>query len=47
MDCDMLMKADISELWALRDDRYAVQVCKHDYVVLKEKTKFLGQVQTI
>ena len=22
MDCDMLMKADISELWSLRDDRY-------------------------
>jgi lipopolysaccharide biosynthesis glycosyltransferase len=46
MDCDMLMKTDISKLWALRDDRYAVQVCKHDYVP-KEKTKFLGQVQTI
>ena len=46
MDCDMLMKADISELWALRDDRYAVQVAKHDYVP-KEKTKFLGQEQTI
>ncbi len=30
---------------ALRDDRYAVQVAKHDYVP-KEKTKFLGQVQT-
>ena len=46
MDCDMLMKADISELWALRDDRYAVQVAKHDYIP-KEKTKFLGQQQTI
>ena len=46
MDCDMLMKADISELWAMRDDRYAVQVAKHDYIP-KEKTKFLGQVQTI
>ena len=46
MDCDMLMKTDISKLWALRDDRYAVQVCKHDYVP-KEKIKFLGQVQTI
>ena len=45
MDCDMLMKADIAELWRLRDDRYAVQVCKHDYVP-KEKTKFLGQTQT-
>lgn len=45
MDCDMLMMADISELWKLRDDKYAVQVCKHDYVP-KEETKFLGQVQT-
>lgn len=32
MDCDMLMRADISELWEMRKDRYAVQVCKHDYV---------------
>ena len=46
MDCDMLMKTDISKLWALRDDRYAVQVCKHNYIP-KEKTKFLGQVQTV
>jgi lipopolysaccharide biosynthesis glycosyltransferase len=46
MDCDMLMMSDIAELWRLRDDKYAVQVCKHDYVP-KEKTKFLGQTQTI
>ena len=45
MDCDMLMYSDIAELWRLRDDRYAVQVCKHDYTP-KEETKFLGQVQT-
>ena len=45
MDCDMLMKTDISKLWALRDDRYAVQVCKHDYTPKTDK-KFLGQVQT-
>ena len=45
MDCDMLMKADIAELWRLRDDKYAVQVCKHDYTP-KEETKFLGQIQT-
>lgn len=44
MDCDMLMRADISELWRLRDDKYAVQVCKHDYVP-KNNKKFLGQVQ--
>jgi hypothetical protein len=45
MDCDMLMKVDIAELWRLRDDKYAVQVCKHDYVPRTE-TKFLGHVQT-
>ena len=45
MDCDMLMKTDIADLWRLRDDKYAVQVCKHDYIP-KEETKFLGQVQT-
>lgn len=28
---DMLCRADISELAALRDDRYAVQVVQHDY----------------
>ena len=46
MDCDMLMKADINELWRLRDDRYAVQVCKHDYTP-KSKVKFLNQKQTV
>jgi len=45
MDCDMLMTADINELWRLRDDRYAVQVCKHEYEP-KHNKKFLGQVQT-
>ena len=46
MDCDMLMRTDINELWRLRDDRYAVQVCKHDYTP-KNTTKFLGQKQTV
>ena len=46
MDCDMLMKADISELWRMRDDRYAVQVCQHDYYP-KSTTKFLNQTQTV
>ena len=45
MDCDMLMKADVEELWRLRDDKYAVQVCKHDYTPRTE-TKFLGHIQT-
>jgi hypothetical protein len=45
MDCDMLMLDDIAELWALRDDRYAVQVVKHDHQP-RETVKFLGQPQT-
>jgi hypothetical protein len=45
IDCDMLMFEDIAELWRMRDDSKAIQVCKHDYVP-KEKTKFLGQTQT-
>jgi len=45
MDCDMLMFEDIAELWRLRDDKYAVQVCKHDYTP-KSETKFLGHTQT-
>ena len=44
-DCDMLVTADIAELWALRDDKYAVMCAKHDYQPVDD-TKFLGQVQT-
>ncbi len=45
MDCDMLMRDDIAGLWTLRDDKYAVQVVKHDHRPV-EKTKFLGEKQT-
>lgn len=45
MDCDMLVLDDMAELWKLRDDRFAVQVVKHDHVP-KEETKFLGQPQS-
>ncbi len=45
MDCDMLVLDDIARLWALRDERYAVQVVKHEHVPAEE-TKFLGAVQT-
>ena len=30
MDCDQLMLGDIADLWRMRDDKYAVQLCKHD-----------------
>jgi hypothetical protein len=45
MDCDMLMLDDVAKLWALRDDRFAVQVVKHDHQP-RETVKFLGQAQT-
>lgn len=45
MDCDMIVLEDIAELWKLRDDRYAVQVVKHDHNP-NEDTKFLGQPQS-
>lgn len=44
-DCDMLMLDDIARLWALRDDRYAVMVVKHDHKP-NETVKFLGAPQT-
>jgi hypothetical protein len=45
MDCDMLVLADIAQLWKLRDDRYAVMVVKHHHVP-KESVKFLGEPQS-
>jgi lipopolysaccharide biosynthesis glycosyltransferase len=44
-DCDMLVREDIGELWALRDDRYAVMVVKHEHVP-RETQKFLGMPQS-
>ena len=41
MDCDMLLLDDISKLWALQDDKYAVQCVKHQYST-KQSTKFWG-----
>lgn len=45
MDNDMLFMDDIAKLWAARDDKYAIQVVKHDHQP-KEQTKFLGERQT-
>lgn len=45
MDCDVLVLADVAELFALADDRYAVQVVKHEH---NDGTdiKMDGQAQT-
>lgn len=45
VDCDMVARADIAELFALKDDLYSVMVCKHDYTP-REEVKFHGHVQT-
>jgi lipopolysaccharide biosynthesis glycosyltransferase len=44
MDLDMLVRADLNELWKLRDDTKSVQVVKHDYTP-KNQTKYLGAIQ--
>ena len=46
MDSDMMMLSDITELWNLRKEDYAIQVCKHEYTP-SSKNKFLGNNQTI
>ena len=38
---DMLLRADINELWSLRDSYKAVQVVQHDYKTLHPR-KFVG-----
>ena len=40
-DGDMVCLEDIKKLWDLRDDKFAVQVVKHDYKT-KIKTKYWG-----
>ena len=45
MDCDMLALEDVARLWALREDRYAVMVVKHNHVPV-ETIKFLGEPQS-
>lgn len=44
MDCDMLVRADLANLFALRDETAAVMVAKHNYVP-RDQVKFLGNTQ--
>ena len=45
LDADMLCLADMADLWALRDARYAVQVVKHAHTC-EAGLKFQGMPQT-
>ncbi len=39
--CDMVCLGEMSELWRLRDERYAVQVVKHSYST-RHRIKYIG-----
>ena len=41
MDCDMMFRSDIKDLWDLRTYRYSVMCCQHDYEP-KQGIKFRG-----
>jgi lipopolysaccharide biosynthesis glycosyltransferase len=41
IDGDMILRDDITKLWNLKDDQYAVQVVKHNYKT-KMPVKYLG-----
>ena len=43
IDGDMIINSDISNLWKLRNNKYAVMVVKHDYKT-KVKNKYLGNI---
>jgi len=45
MDADMLCQGDITELWDLRDERYAVQVVQHNHHC-SSGLKFQGMPQS-
>ena len=46
MDCDMLCRGDIAELWALRERRATQCMCVQHEHVPAETVKFLGEVQS-
>ena len=45
MDCDMLCRGDIAELWQQRDSSYAALCVQHKYTP-GESVKFLGETQS-
>lgn len=46
MDCDMLVRGDITQLFRLADPRFAVMVVKHPEYNPSSTEKFLGNIQT-
>lgn len=46
MDCDVLVRADVREMWNALPDGHAVAVVKHNYAP-KDGAKFLGHEQAL
>ena len=46
MDCDMLCKSDIAELWNKKEEKYSVMCAKHQHIPSETK-KFLGEKQSV
>lgn len=45
MDCDMLCRGDIYDLWKLKNDKYALMCVKHNHIS-SSNFKFQGEVQS-
>jgi len=45
MDCDMIIRHDLNELWGFRDDKYALMCVKHMQKIAKGETKMMGDAQ--
>lgn len=45
MDCDMLCRKSISDLWDQRNDEFSIMCVKHNHIP-NEKRKFLNEVQS-
>lgn len=45
MDCDMLCRRNIAELWDQRDENFSLMCVKHEHVP-KEQKKFLNEIQS-
>ena len=45
MDCDMLSRGNIGDLWNLRDEKYSLMCVKHNHMP-SEKKKFQGEIQS-
>ena len=46
MDCDMLCRSDIGDLWNLRDDKYSLMCVKHNHIPSEENFRVNYKLHT-